>query len=338
MRRENGSNKAKRILLWFLTILLLVFFIPVLQIGDTPVTSEDRKVQRLIRYLQASEDEIIFDVVEKLGRSRDPRAIRALLAAMQDKDKNIRYFAVAGLGYTRDHRATKALLAAMSEGLNSRYEQSIVTRSLGRLRDPMALKSLLKLATNEFRENRLNAVRALGKFNDMRAFDALCAAMKDPDNDIRAAAAQAIAISGDSRSEDMLRSASNNDVFSRDKTSNYFALVPNGPGVAVLIAAFNNHDPKISMALVRAFRSLAKIQTKPEALAKVLREALENGPLDLRIRAADGLRSFKDDRTISVLIRATKDPDPMVRAESMKSLAWIHSDRADAEHHPEDCG
>jgi HEAT repeat protein len=318
----------RRIQVVFGITLVLACPIYFLETNCHRFSPEDVKMERLFQALQNPDDENLSYVVEKLARSGTRRATDALLSALNSTHPIYRSYIATGLGFVNDDRATPALLQALRNG--DQQLQYSAARALGRRRDSAALDILLSLIKGPSPTTRCNTIYALRMMRNPRVFDALRNALQDPDDEVRAAAVRGIALSGDSRAIEVLYSALNDNAMVSSRAAESLALMPDNSGIVALTRAFENPDPSLSLPLEDALYALKRNGLKPEALINFLLHKLESGPDALRIRAAEGLASFEDNRVIDALIKGTADPNPMVRTSSMRSLHRLNNTRADA--------
>ena len=144
-----------------------------------------------------------------LGRLYDPHATDALVALIDHTDRELSARAAVSLARLRDPRAVPGLIAA-SRHVTDKYERQEITRWLGRLRDPRAFGTLMRLL-DDF-DTRYLAVIALGHLGDPRAFDTLIElAATDTHATVRDHAARALGQLGDPRAVPTVRAIAANE-------------------------------------------------------------------------------------------------------------------------------
>jgi len=138
--------------------------------------------------------------------------VNPLIAVLNDPSPNIRAFAVVALGNIKDSRAVEPLIAVLKQpnvavngvqsdaftimpehGPQIRFEDSGLRgraiNSLGQIKDPRAVDSLVAALTDQNANVRENAGGALGEIKDTRAVEPLIAAIKDTKTGCAAVAA-----------------------------------------------------------------------------------------------------------------------------------------------------
>jgi HEAT repeat protein len=136
-----------------------------------------------------------------------PHLVDDVMKAYQDArddDPRIRQYLSMVLGNLGDRRATPLLEAAAAAEPNS-DTRLYATLALGRLHDPAAVPTLIKLAADDEHDIRKSAVYALGEIGDPRALDTLAQKANDQTPDVRFNAAIALARFGDKRGIGALR-------------------------------------------------------------------------------------------------------------------------------------
>lgn len=153
--------------------------------------------QPLLRALKDEDGNVRQEVVEALGKLRDPRTLGPLIHALQDEQDAVRTSAADALAKLGDKRAIEPLIALLSD------EHWLV-----RIRALSALRKLGGLSMFDYVVGALDdhdpkvreaAIGALGELQDTRVQDILLGALKDPDSCVRSTAILILGKIGDER-------------------------------------------------------------------------------------------------------------------------------------------
>ena len=164
------------------------------ELGTGPERSRD-----LVADLAATPDAVRGELLEALGRVKDPGAVPVLAAAVRDArtDARNRLFAANALGALEGDVARDALVAALRDDVPR--VQLAAAFALGERRDPATVPALIDRALEEITAAyvREAAAAALGRMKDPRALAPLVVLLGCPALSVRVAAAHALAQLGD---------------------------------------------------------------------------------------------------------------------------------------------
>jgi HEAT repeat protein len=126
----------------------------------------------LIAALQG--DGYIGNVIEALGKFRDPRAVESLIGVLKDKHY---WQAAKALGSIGDVRAVMPLVAALDD--SNEMTRQYAVRALGKIPDARAVEPLIGVLMDSNWLVRKYAAAALGYIGDTRAIGPLISALND---------------------------------------------------------------------------------------------------------------------------------------------------------------
>jgi HEAT repeat protein len=119
-----------------------------------------------------------------LGKTKDAAAVPALITALGDADADVAREAATSLGFLGNPAAVEPLIAILNN--HDGYFHSVVrvaaTHSLGQLRDPRAVVSLLNAVHDPIAEASTEAIRALAVLPDPRGLPALLEVVRNEHN------------------------------------------------------------------------------------------------------------------------------------------------------------
>ena len=151
-------------------------------------------VEKLIEELMSDNCEIRWRAARALRWTKAARAVRPLIKAMGDRDCNVRWSAAESLvviGEPAVHPLTDAL---KDPDRDIRWRAGW---ALGRLRNTVAVDSLIRTLNDEDPDVRWRAAWALGQIGDARATKALVRALQDNSSNVRWSAIEALGVMKD---------------------------------------------------------------------------------------------------------------------------------------------
>lgn len=149
-------------------------------------------VDKLIKELNGKMSVIAkMQVIQELGKTKDPRMVDPLIAQLKDQNQAIRVVSVQALGEIQDPRTTEPLIAVLKDDVSDNV-RVLAALALCTDKDARAIDPLVATSKDKFANLRLLSVAALGNFKDPRAMDALNAALQDTDDRVRAQAADSL--------------------------------------------------------------------------------------------------------------------------------------------------
>jgi HEAT repeat protein len=121
-----------------------------------------RAVLPLVRVLHDTSSIVRKKSAEALGLLGNRRAVPALIKVIDDREKEVSYYAEVSLGKLHDRRALTPLIKALDrkETIDGAIE------ALKEMKDPRAVKPLMKLLDSEGKETSSHAASALGEIGD----------------------------------------------------------------------------------------------------------------------------------------------------------------------------
>ncbi|GHO64066.1 hypothetical protein KSC_029580 [Ktedonobacter sp. SOSP1-52] len=163
----------------------------------------------LLLALKDEDSNVRQEVVDTLGKLRDPRALDPLVQALQDEQDAVRTFAADALATLGDKRAIEPLIALLSdEHWLVRVRALFALRKLGELSIFDYVVSALDDHDPKVREA---AIFALGNLPDARVQDILLGTLKDSDSCVRCTSIRILGKVGDERALPTLRWIQQND-------------------------------------------------------------------------------------------------------------------------------
>jgi HEAT repeat protein len=286
-------------------------------------------VPHLAKALTDPDEHLRLASVEVLGKLRGEPVVDALLLALKDEDEDVRLKAVQALGVIADRRATQPLLEQLTKDGSPQVRYECLT-SLGLIGDPAAVEVLVK-GTNDADPNfRLWAMDALCQMNDPHASARAVALMGDPDANVRA---QVITACGDALNTPdghalLIALAVDADefattVWARRHLVSYLEHSSGGPDLREQMRAAGLkavHGPHA----VHAALLLGDLGDRA-AVDQLIRAMRDPDPL-IRHHVAFALGRIGDRRAVPALIAALHDPAELVAASAYNSLSWLAED------------
>jgi HEAT repeat protein len=116
--------------------------------------------------------------------------VEGLIEALNyENDHNVRLAAATALGKLEEDRAVEPLIDALDD---RREVREVVILSLGRIGDPVAVDSLIRMLEDGNWDVRSSAAKALGQIGDLQAVEPLIEALGDKSETVRWVAANAL--------------------------------------------------------------------------------------------------------------------------------------------------
>jgi cyclophilin family peptidyl-prolyl cis-trans isomerase/HEAT repeat protein len=281
---------------WFAAALVLL----VTGCPKTPTTTspaetrrekEDAQVGKLARILHAADRRIVDD------------DLRALLA---DEDATVRAKAALALGQIAEPSSLRDLEKAATDAVAE--PRANVAFAMGLIADPSAGAALLQLAGDASPLVRAAAAEALGRLHDAGGAPAVQALLDDPDLPVRAAAALCA-----------------------------WKFAEPGPFLDALIANLAATEPDLRTASAYALARLASAAFAPASSGapvghlsaadatrarSALAERVTDPEPEVRMQVARGLASPQGGAEFAVLGALSKDRNPGVRVNAVRSLGY----------------
>jgi HEAT repeat protein len=233
--------------------------------------------------------------IEKLAKTKDPRAVEFLLAVVKDHQSYERSHAARALGMTGDRSVFEPLIDRMKNDSDA-YVRAGAIDGLGLLGDTRAVEPLVALVEKEVKKPTVyfalnmpydSAIKALGRLKDPRATEVLTKALYKEHYGARQDIAYALGSIGDERAVE--------------------------PLIAVLKG---KHKPSVFL----------KAKIKVMGLFLNIWRGM-GGTIGERDGVAYALGKIGDPRAIEPLIKATRDRDKTVRGEAIDALGNFNDPR-----------
>ena len=262
-----------------------------------------------------------WPVAFALQRIEDPRALPALMTLARDPHPYTRAFAAKGLGPLKNRAAMEALLPMVTSVDRSVAIEAI--RSIGRLGDPAAAPSLLKIVLTAKSDPhvRLEAVSALGGLHADGVMDTLLDTLADPSPPVRSAAIRGLAQLDPEGFVTVLSGLDPDKHWSvRATLASVLGTLPADAGLPRLRSLLGDSDSRVVPAVLA---SIARLRA-PDAAA-VLLEHLKNDDPVIRAAAAAALGELKPPNAQAALADAYKagqrDVTYVARGAALGALA-----------------
>jgi cyclophilin family peptidyl-prolyl cis-trans isomerase/HEAT repeat protein len=252
---------------------------------------DDARVGKLARILRAADRRIVDD------------DLRRLLA---DDDPGIRARAALVLGQIADPTSTQDLVKAAGDATPE--VRARAAYAMGLIAEPSTVEALVRLAGDDAPQVRAATAEALGRIHDAAGTPAVRALLNDPEMSVRAASALGAWKFADAET----------------------FLDP-------LVANFTSADSGVRAACGYALARLASAATAPassgapvgrlsdgglaRARAALVERATDAEP-EVRMQVARGLAFPAGRAELAVVGTLTKDPDPGVRVNAVRSLGY----------------
>ena len=146
------------------------------------------EIEKLIRGLGSSRWEARRAASEALANLGSP-AVGPLIDALRDKNPDVRWAAIRALGKLGDPVAVKSIIKALRD--EDSGVRKTAAEALGKIGDAKATVPLIAAVDDENWSVRQAAVESLGKMGHAKAVDAVVNALRDGYSDVRQAAVTA---------------------------------------------------------------------------------------------------------------------------------------------------
>lgn len=321
-----------------------------LALGDI---GDPRAVDPLIEILDSG---CPLDVSEAaiiaLGEIGDPRAVEPLLPLLQSSTISKRIIAAWALIEIGDPRTVDTLigyaidwdfLIAGASTSRSRYIANYTEPpdiiALAKIGGPIDVDSLIEILNSEtsldgqrITVRQVAAIKALGAIGDPKAVDAIIGVLSDPDAAVRSNASWALGEIGDARAIEPLSYVASRDWDPDVCDAASQALVKLG---ATLIPIEDNMtgpilDFKYGTPVARSTAALILVEVgrdDPRTIDLLIKALKDPYPI-VRENAARALGIIRDPKAVDPLIEALEDRDDSVRNAAARALGEIGDPRA----------
>ncbi|MCS6953821.1 MAG: HEAT repeat domain-containing protein [Bryobacterales bacterium] len=260
-----------------------------------------------------------------VGILRGRAAVPDLLEAIQAKDSQLIYECLVALQKIGDPAAAPRV-AFLLRDLDERVQAAAI-ETMGLLRYMDALPQLREiLARTGKKRVRRAALRSIAMLPDRASRELLRRYLNDRDGELREAAAEGLGRIQDPEDLAVLEKMFAEERDNSARLSAAFGLVMLGKAdlseFGALRYLINTLNSSARVGEARAL--LIEAARKPE-VRRLLYEPLLSGTVDERIGLAQVLAHSGDHESISVLERATRDPDPKVAQEALRALRALRA-------------
>ncbi len=198
---------------------------------------------------------------------------------------------------------------------------------LGEIGDRKAVDILAHLYYHAELLDRRFIINALSSATDPSAIVVLSDAARQPDPTLRMAALRGLGRLGNRDAKPLLRTAlAKSQIFERVTAAEALLLLGDNSGVGLLRATLNDH----SDGNARAMAAVALGYAHDSSVVPMLRQALVDQNIDVRIGAAAALTHYGDSGAVAYLRGAIRDPDQVTR----RHTAQLFDDIAFDSGHP----
>jgi HEAT repeat protein len=320
-------------------------------------------VEPLVAALEGSDKELAAVAAVALGKVGDSRAVEPLAAALADPDKRLARRAAEALYEVGDARAVEPLIAALRD--EDREVRAAAAWAFAHVGDARAVEPLIAALGDEHSGVRRSAAFALGRIGDTRAVEPLVAvlplenaasaliAIGDPQAvpslldalSFHRGAARELSRLGAAGVEPLIAALTSPDKAVRELAAETLGDIGDRRAVEPLVAALLDRNIDVSAAACGALESLhwqpedvetsvaywvargewAKCVESGTAAIDRLIVALQTGPTQVQLKAAESLAQIGDPRGIEALGAALRDYDKYVRKDAvtlLDTLGW----------------
>lgn len=260
--------------------------------------------------------------IEAIGELYGPSsAIECWIALLEDEDYNVQTKAINAL-VKIGKRAVKPLTAKLDTQNNSL--KLAVIETLGRIKDPIVLNSLIELLKDKDSSIRSKSAEALGEIGDKRAVEPLMSIIKDEDSWVRMAVAEALGKIKDPKAVDSLIALlRDEDSWVKIRSIEALMVIRDQKAVDPLLSTLKDKNSSVRTKSAEALGALKNPKAVPDLI-----KALKDKETDVRMRSAEALGKIGDKRAVDPLIEGLKDEDWTVRLRSAEALGKIGDRKA----------
>ncbi len=249
-------------------------------------------VQTLAELLNDDKNDVIRSAVNALGNIKNPEAVDILVSRIEHHDWSTRVMVCKKLVELGHPEAAQPFIEQLSD--ENRENRHRAAKALEEIRSPLAIPALTHAALNDESDNvREEAVEALGELRRADLIPVFSAALQDSHQDIRRQAAWAL---GETESQ---------------------------KAVAALVTALKDDDSHVRE---RAVESLGDIRTRSAVIPVIT--MLEDPKWTVRRECVRVLVELGDSRAVEPLILRLGDDHSKVRREAVKALGAFADPRA----------
>lgn len=313
------------------------------EIGDV------QAVEPLIELLEDRDYFVRAKAAEALGKIKDIRAIQPLLKTLKDRYFNVvkeaakaleklgwqpkddeigAYYWLGQKDFTKlieiGTPAVKALLYSLKRRITFPFDDMYPTEALAKIKDPRAVKPLIKLLTKDRWDRwRIAAANALGKIGDQKAVDSLIMALEDQSTFVQEEAIIALGKLGHPKAVKPITEKLKDERDTiRQKATWTLGKIGDSRAIKPLIKKLDDESKEVRLNAARALDALgwrpSNKQTKvkywiakqewekclslKEVAEPILLEKLKDPDLAIRISAINILGKLKSTQAIIPLI------------------------------------
>lgn len=155
------------------------------------VRLELRKILRTLRKKLNSEERLIQDeTINRLIKIGEPASL-IFIENLRNSDRRIRWECAQSLGYLELKKGVRPLINTLENDEDEEVRKE-AAEALGKIGDPLSVKSLIKALKDRDARVRWKAAEALGKIGDDQAVEALIKSLNDENRVVRRKAAIAL--------------------------------------------------------------------------------------------------------------------------------------------------
>jgi HEAT repeat protein len=278
---------------------------------------DPKAVDALITLLDVKDKQIRRQIVESLGKIGDAKACIPLIKTLEDEDIEVRRRSVKALEIIHDPQCIPALIGMLRE--NNRFLREDVINTLAFFGEDaiLLLNEALSVENVNVNMGALTALREMGQL----AIQQLIRNLKDPDEGVRWGAAYALGKLQSLQAVEPLHDAiHDSDNMVRTAAVVSLGIIGDEQSIIALSVALVDENPDVRKASSEALQGLGV--TEEDALLL----AINSKKNEIREKAARGLGSLPDERSMKALLVACRDPKPEVRSAAIESLGRLGTD------------
>lgn len=237
----------------------------------------DEHVQKIIDNLKSKEFKVRNESIKMLGRLRNAKARTKLMEIIEDSqfDTRLRTTAIDSLARgDSDAKIMHVLEKLVGDETQDREIRRACLTQLAKSKDPRLVTIFRKALTDEYRFNRVWAVRGLIKINDQNALVTLIPALGDEDEEIRKIVNGHLEYEGHKIIPDFIKAFENPEAnkFLRYAIAGILGRLNTPEAIPPLIKALSDGNDRI---VTIAIRGLSK-NISPSSINPLLEVAKEN--------------------------------------------------------------